>query len=193
MNARLAFVLAEIDAANAADPTADDACGRPAALVYGERMSAELARLFPDANEPLTIAARGQHIERWKSPRSAYPEGRAGYLAWRSDLSRFHAERVGTIMLEAGYDEAECEATATLLRKEGIKQNPDMQRLEDVICFVFVRHYLADFMPKHSIDDVKRILSKTARKMSPQARRRMAEEFDLPADLVPALARREAD
>ncbi|WP_108659537.1 DUF4202 domain-containing protein [Acuticoccus kandeliae] len=189
MSARFEAVIAGIDAANAADPSRDAATGEPAALLYGQRMSQELDRLAPDASEALKIAARGQHIERWKSPRESYPEGREGYLAWRTDLAKFHAGQVTALMEAAGYDAAECEAAATLLRKENIKSNPDMQTLEDVICFVFVRHYLADFMPKHSDEDLKRILSKTARKMSREARQRMAEEFDLPADLAPALAR----
>ncbi len=58
----------------------------PAELLYGQRMSATLARLSPDASEHLRIAARGQHIERWTTPRRSYPEGRAGYLKWRKDL-----------------------------------------------------------------------------------------------------------
>lgn len=73
---RLEVVLVAIDAANEADPSRD-LDGRPWALVYGERMSAELARLCPDASDTLRVAARGQHVERWKLPRDAYPDGRA--------------------------------------------------------------------------------------------------------------------
>ncbi|RAH99354.1 DUF4202 domain-containing protein [Acuticoccus sediminis] len=188
MSERFERVIAAIDAANAADPNLDEATGRPASVLYGERMSEELDRLAPDAAEAVKIAARGQHIERWTSPRESYPEGRAGYLAWRTDLATFHAGRVTGLMAEAGYDEAERDAVASLLRKEGIKRNPDMQLLEDVICFVFVRHYFTPFAAKHADEDVMRILTKTARKMSAEARARMAEEFDLPPHLAPALA-----
>jgi hypothetical protein len=69
-----------IDAANAADPTLEN--GQPAALLYGERMSAEAGRLFPDASDVLRIAARGQHVERWLLKRADYPEGKEGYHAW---------------------------------------------------------------------------------------------------------------
>jgi hypothetical protein len=41
-------------------------------------MSETLARMAPNASEHLRIAARGQHIERWTSPRTKYPSGRAG-------------------------------------------------------------------------------------------------------------------
>ncbi|WP_075219712.1 DUF4202 domain-containing protein [Acuticoccus yangtzensis] len=188
MTTRFETVIAAIDAANAADPNLDEATGRPAALLYGERMSQELVRIAPDAPETVRIAARGQHIERWTSERESYPEGRAGYLAWRTDLAKFHATRVSGLMADAGYGEAERAEVESLLRKEGIKRNPHMQLLEDIICFVFVRHYFAPFAAKHADEDVLRILTKTARKMSPEARARMAKEFDLPAHLAPALA-----
>ena len=187
MTGRLDAVLAAIDAANAADPTAE-ADGRPAALVYGERMSAELARLCPKASDHLRIAVRGQHVERWLSPRASYPEGRAGYLAWRSDLGRMHAERVGGLMAAAGYDAADRARVASLLRKEGIKRDPEAQILEDVACFVFLRWYFADFAAKHAEEDVLRIVARTARKMSAAARARAVAEFDLPPALASAMA-----
>lgn len=183
---RLTTVLAAIDAANAADPH-HEPDGRAVELVYGERMSAELARLAPDASEDLQIAARGQHVERWKLARDAYPEGRAGYLAWRTEQARRHAARVDGLMADAGYAEADRARVAALLRKEGIKRNPEMQTLEDVICFVFLRWYFADFAAKHPEDEIVRIVAKTARKMSPEARSRALAEFDLPPPLAEAL------
>ena len=180
-------VLAAIDAANAEDLNRE-ADGRPAALVYGERMSEELARRFPGASEPLRIAARGQHIERWRIPRDRYPDGRAGYLAWRTELGRMHAERVAGIMAGAGYGAEDRDRVARLLRKEGIKRNPEMQALEDVICFVFLRWYFADFTVKHADEDIGRIVERTARKMSPEARAAVLAEFALPEPLAHAFA-----
>lgn len=190
MSGVLEPLLAAIDAANAADPTLerDGEAERPAALLYGQRMSAELERVFPDASDHLKIAARGQHIERWKVPRTSYPEGRAGYLAWRRDQGKAHGERVSALMAEAGYTEDDCRRVAQLLRKEGIKRDPDVQALEDVICLVFLRWYFADFAAGRDPEHVFRIVAKTARKMSPEGRARVAAEFDLPGELVPALA-----
>src|SRR4029077_3071322 len=101
----LSAAMAGIDAANARDPNAVevDAQREPAELVYGRRMSEALSRLAPAASPHLKLAVRGQHIERWTSPRKSYPEGRAGYLQWRQDLKAFHARRVGEIMRAAGY------------------------------------------------------------------------------------------
>jgi hypothetical protein len=184
---RLQSVLAAIDAANAEDPNLEPD-GRPAALVYGERMSEELARRVPDASEHLRIAARGQHVERWKIARETFPEGRAGYLAWRTQQARAHAARVAAFMAEAGYPAEDRDRVGTLLRKEGIKRDPEVQALEDVICFVFLRWYFADFAAKHPEEELVRIVSRTARKMSPTARERALGEFDLPPALAAAVS-----
>lgn len=183
---QLTQVLTAIDTANAEDPALED--GRPAALLYGERMSAELARLVPDAGEALQIAARGQHVERWKLARSAYPDGRAGYLAWRKAQGVHHAEVVEALMQDAAYAADEIAAAGRMLRKEGIKRDDQVQALEDVICFVFLKWYFAPFAAKHEADKVRRIVEKTARKMSSGARARVLVEFDLPAELAAAFS-----
>ena len=190
MSSRLEAVLAAIDHANSADPTLerDEAGERPAALLYGQRMSSELARICPDASDILKIAARGQHIERWKTPRSSFPEGKAGYLAWRKGQGAAHGARLGELMAQAGYGEADCARVGQLLRKEGLKRDAEVQMLEDVICLVFLRWYFAGFAEGREADQVFRIVSKTARKMSAEGRARVAEEFDLPPELAPALA-----
>ncbi|GGE81701.1 DUF4202 domain-containing protein [Stappia taiwanensis] len=181
---RLDAALAAIDAANAADPTLED--GRPAALVYGERMSAELERLFPQASEVLRIAARGQHVERWTLSRDSYPQGRPGYLAWRKEQGRRHAERVAGIMADAGYGEEEIARSGRMLRKEGIKRDPEVQQLEDVICFVFLRWYFSPFADGRDPEELLRIVTRTARKMSDEGRARVLAEFDLPEPFAAA-------
>lgn len=186
----LTAALAAIDAANAADPTQE--AGRPAAQLYGERMSAELDRQHPVASDILQIAARGQHVERWLLPRAEYPEGKTGYLHWRREQGRRHAARVAGIMADAGYDTAAQDRVGVLLRKEGIKRDTEVQALEDVICFVFLRHYFAPFAAKHAPEAVRDIVAKTARKMSGPARVRALEEFQLPPDLAEAVREAEA-
>jgi hypothetical protein len=163
---RLARVLAAIDAANAADPhLAPD--GQPQALLYGRRMSETLARFAPQASEPLRIAARGQHIERWTIPRASFAEGRIAYLTWRKELQKHHAARCGAIMAAEGYGEDDVARVGALLRKERLKQDPDVQALEDVICLVFLTHEADAFIARHDDAKVRDILAKTARKMSP--------------------------
>lgn len=181
---RLQTALDAIDLANAKDPKLDD--GQPEALLYGARMTEECNRLFPNASDALQIAARGQHIERWVLKRADYPEGRAGYLKWRRDLGAHHATRVCEIMTEAGYDEDGVTAAGAMLRKEGIKRNDQVQALEDVICFVFIKWYFAPFAAKHTPEKILSIVVKTARKMSDGARTRALSEFDLPEELAAA-------
>ncbi len=181
---RLQSALDAIDTANAKDPKLED--GQPEALLYGQRMTEEASRLFPNASEALQIAARGQHIERWMIKRADYPEGRAGYLKWRRDQGARHAERVAEIMADAGYSEDEIADAGAMLRKEGIKRNEQVQALEDIICFVFIKWYFAPFAAKHSDEKVLDIVVKTARKMSADARARALSEFDLPDDLAAA-------
>ena len=165
---RFAAVIADIDAANARDPNRVEIDGRPepAELVYGRRMSDTVARMAPDASEHLRIAARGQHIERWTSPRTGYPEGRQGYLSWRKHLREFHARRVGEIMAAAGYDADDIARVGSLIRKERLKSDTAAQLLEDVVCVVFLEHYLAGFIGKTNEEKLTDILAKTWNKMS---------------------------
>lgn len=181
---RLQAAFDAIDAANAADPT--DENGQPAALLYGRRMTAEQELLHPGASEPLAIACRGQHIERWMLPRKDYPMDRPGYLAWRTEQGRRHAARVAGIMRDAGYGDDDIAHAGRMLTKQGIKRDDDVQALEDVACFTFIRHYLGDFATTQKPDDLLRIVEKTARKMSHAARDRALAEFPIPEPFAAA-------
>jgi hypothetical protein len=161
MTDRLSRAFALIDSANAADPAGQ-------AVRYGQRMTATLDGFAPGSPEPLRIAARAQHIERWTIPRSSFPEGRIPYLTWRKELQKLHARRAGEIMAACGYSEDEIARAGSLLRKERLKQDEDAQTLEDVICLVFLEHEAEPFIAKHEDDKVRDILAKTAKKMSPR-------------------------
>lgn len=184
-SSRYEAVIAAIDAANAADPNTIEIEGRPepAELVYGRRMSATLERMEPAASEPLRIAARGQHIERWRSPRKTYPDGRAGYLTWRKDLKDFHARRLGELMANAGYEPGDIARVGALVRKEKLKREPEVQLLEDVVCVVFLEHYLKAFLAKTEPAKMPGILAKTWRKMSEHGHAE-ALKLDLPPEVL---------
>ena len=167
MSARFDQALARIDAAHAADPE-KDAAGRSRELAYAERMSAWLEKLEPGASEALRLAVRCQHLRRWAMPRSAYPEGRVGYLRWRKEESLAHAALAGELLEGAGYDAGTVERVQSLVKKERIKQDPEAQLLEDVASLVFLQFELAGFAPKHDEAKVTDILRKTWTKMSPR-------------------------
>jgi hypothetical protein len=91
---------------------------------------------------------------------------RTGYLRWRTTLYRFHADTAGQILRDVGYDAATIERVQTLLRKERLKRDPDVQCLEDVICLVFLESYLRDFALQQDRDKLINILRRTWKKMS---------------------------
>lgn len=169
--ARLDEAFRRFDEANSDDPNMEmvDGAPVPKELVYGQRMSARLDAFAPDAPESVKLAARAQHIRRWEVPRDSYPEGRAGYLKWRTDLYKRHGDTAGDIMAEVGYDEETIERVKTLLRKRGLKTDPEVQLLEDVICLVFLEHYFHDFASKHDEEKLIPIVQKTWKKMTERA------------------------
>lgn len=169
---RLSKAIAGIDAANGRDPNAIEIDGTrmPAELIYGQRMSAMLARVYPDASELLQLAVRAQHIRRWEIPRDSYPMDRPGYLRWRKELGHKHAEWAGEILETADYDADEIARVGTLLRKENLRRDPETQALEDVAALVFLAHYADDFAARHPPEKVVAILVKTLAKMSAHGR-----------------------
>lgn len=185
---RFEAALAGIDDANRKDPNrvATDSEQMPAELVYGRRMSAMLDRVYPDASEALRLAVRAQHIRRWEIPRASYPMDRPGYLRWRKELGRKHAEWAGEILRACGYDEEEIARVGSLLRKENLRRDPETQALEDVAALVFLAHYAEDFAAKHPSDKVVAILVKTLAKMSEHGKA-AAADLDLPAPVRTAL------
>ena len=171
-NPKFRQAVERFDAANSQDPNRATADGReePEALLYGRRMSQWLKRLAPDASEPLRLAVRCQHLCRWMIPRETYPMTRTGYHRWRTDLARFHADKAGQILREVGYDEATVGRVQSLVRKEGLKSDPETQTLEDVACLVFLENYFPDFSKRHDEMKVLGILRRTWGKMSPRGR-----------------------
>jgi hypothetical protein len=147
-------------------------------------MTAWLERYAPDASEALHLAARSQHIRRWMIPRDHYPLDRRGYLQWRTTLGRFHADTAATILRDVGYEEETIQRVQALLRKEGLKRDPEVQCLEDVICLVFLESYCADFAGQHDTAKALSILRKTLNKMSERGR-----QVALAASLPPGVRR----
>jgi hypothetical protein len=166
---RLAAALAAIDAANADDPETLVVGGqrRPKELAHSELMVAWVSRLDPDADELQLLAARAAHHRRWMSPRSSYPEGRAGYLRWRTALRKQHAADVAEILTAAGYDDASVRRVSAIVGKVGLGTDPAVQVHEDALCLVFLRTQFDDLAERLGDDKTIEVLRKTAAKMSP--------------------------
>ena len=183
-----------IDAANSEDPNqVSDEQDKvwPKELLYAHRMSDILQRYVPDADDICKLAIRSQHIQRWKSPRDAYPMDRIGYLKWRKDLYKFHADTMGELMTQAGYATEDVERAKKMVGKIGIKSNPDTQLLEDVVDLVFIEHYLLAFVQKHPDYTEEKwieIIQKTWKKMSEKGQLfALSGAIKLPESLVPLI------
>ncbi len=169
-NRFLATVVA-FDALNAADPNTVEVSGeaQPKELHDALAMTRWVETLYPDANEAVHLAARCQHLCRWESPRSLYPEGRAGYHKWRTDLKQFHADKSTVVMQENGYDAAMIETVRAINLKKYLKSNPNVQMVEDALCLVFLETQFEGYVDKWEDDKIIRILRKTWTKMSEPA------------------------
>ncbi len=185
--------LALIDAANREDPNRVSADGRdwPKELLYSERMSDMLQRYAPEADDAMKLAIRAQHIERWKSPRNAYPMDRIGYLKWRKDLYKIQANTAAELLAQAGYDDDIVDRVRSSVAKKNIKGNPDTQLLEDVTDLVFLEHYILEFVGKHpdySGEKWIEIIQKTWNKMSADAHEfALSGNVVLPQSLLPLI------
>ncbi|MEO0469303.1 MAG: DUF4202 domain-containing protein [Bacteroidota bacterium] len=166
--ARFDQAMAAFDAANEADPNQEEWNGKmwPKELLYARRMTERLTQFQPEASESLQLAARAQHICRWEIPRDQYPRDRKGYHAWRNALKALHAEKAGDILAGVGYEKELIEKVQQMLLKKNLKADADTQSLEDVICLVFLAHYLPDFSSHTDEAKMITILQKTWRKMS---------------------------
>ncbi len=156
------------DKANAQDPNVEIFEGKefPKELIYAERMTNQLNKFAPDANEALQLTVRCQHICRWEIPRDSYEMNRVGYLTWRKDLKDFHAKKAAEILKECGYSQEIIDEVEFLLLKKQLKKNADTQTLEDVVCLVFLEFYFSKFSKKYAEEKLIDIVQKTWKKMS---------------------------
>lgn len=186
VDGRFEAAIAAIDAANAADPetVTVDGADRPKEVAHAELMTRWLLRLDPEASEAQLLAARAHHLRRWEVPRSSYPDGRSGYLRWRTDLRKRHAREVASILSGLGYDDATVDRVTAIINKRGLGVDPQVQAHEDALCLVFLGNQLAATVDR--LGDVKmvEVLRKTAAKMSPEALALVGELPIRPRDLA---------
>src|SRR5438034_9214812 len=124
--------LRRFDEENSRDPNVEN--GRPRELLYAQRLEKWVLKLCPDASEALRLAARCQHLCRWEIPRNSYPMTRPGYLKWRADLKKFHAQKAGDILRETGYDDETVRRVQDLNLKKHFPVDAETRVLEDALC-----------------------------------------------------------
>ena len=87
------------------------------------------------------------------------------------------------MLREVGYDEETVARVGSLLRKVGLKRDPEVQSFEDAICMVFFETEFANFSRKHREDKMIDIIQRTWLKMSERGHRSaLALAATLPAE-----------
>ena len=169
---RFAEAIRRFDLENSRDPNTETVNGQPhpRELIYAHWLTEWVVKLSPDASEPLRLTARCQHICRWEIPRNSYPMDKPGYLRWRADLKKFHAEKSGNILREVGYDTAIIQRVQELNLKMNFPNDPEVCVLEDALCLVFLEHQLAPLATKTDDEKTINALQKSWKKMTPVAR-----------------------
>ena len=124
-------VIGLIDAQNNQDPNLENTANgaQPKELLYAQRMTEKLLQFEPNASEQVQIAARAQHICRWKIARNTYPMDRVGYLKWRQDLKKFHADLTASLLQQVGYD-ADFIARVSFLIEKKLNHYTKYQRIK---------------------------------------------------------------
>src|SRR5882724_5239435 len=170
---RFEAAIRRFDSANSLDPNLEivEGIARPRELVYAERLRHWVLKLCPDASEELRLAARCQHLCRWMVARSSYPMTRPGYLKWREDLKKFHAEKAGDILRVVGYPAETVAKVQALNLKKNFPQDPDSRVLEDALCLVFLEFQFAELAAKTTDDKMINALQKAWKKMTPAAQK----------------------
>ena len=169
---RFLEALRRFDEENSRDPNSEivDGVAQPRELIYARRLSDWVLKLCPGASEALQLAARCQHLCRWTIPRDSYPMTRPGYLQWREALKKFHAQKAGEILREAGYGDNIVARVQSLNLKKKFPTDPESRVLEDALCLVFLQYQFADLANKTERDKMIVVLQKSWKKMTPQAR-----------------------
>ncbi|GAL67889.1 hypothetical protein JCM19301_2801 [Jejuia pallidilutea] len=121
---RFETAIALIDKVNSEDVNTYQVAGMayPKELLYSQRMTRKLLQFEPNASKALQIAARAQHICRWRIPRDEYPMDRVGYLKWREILKKMHADLTTEILKQVDYDAEYIDRIRNIILKKRIKK-----------------------------------------------------------------------
>ena len=171
---RFSEAIKKIDAVNQEDPRSEMVDGRPQPreLLFAQRVYQWVEQLAEDPSEELLLAARAHTLRRWMIPRDRYPMTTVGYHQWRNALAQFHADEAETILHAAGYPAEQIQSIKNFITKKNWPENKEACVLEDADCLVFLETKLSDYIDDWQDTKTLRILQRTIRKMTPEARTR---------------------
>ena len=168
---RFQAALDKIDAINENDPRRDtlDDAEYGYERVYAEHLTRWLFRLEREPSEPLQLAIRGLHIERWTVPRAEYPMTRDGYHEWKNRLREYHAERARQILGEIGYDRETIDRVAALIDRSTFPDDLEAQIVEDAVSLLLLEFQFAEFAEKTERSKLMRVIRRVWRNMTAKA------------------------
>lgn len=162
----LARSFERIDLYNANDPNRFGA--NPLAQFQGQRAHHWVLHLDPESSPAMQLAARGHHIGRWELPRSDFEAGRDGYLRWRRQQKKRHAELLTMMLIADDVPPTHLTRAAEIVQKKGLGSDPEVQVFEDAVCLTFIETQFLATADKLADDDkMVGVVAKTLRKMSP--------------------------
>ncbi|MGV8878235.1 MAG: DUF4202 domain-containing protein [Sphingobacteriaceae bacterium] len=138
----------------------------PAEYFYAVQLHNWVKKLNPRASEAVLLASKAQHIGRWEIQRDQYEEGKVGYLKWRKELAKFHAQTAARLLASAGYTSELIEKVKSIILKKDLRNNTDVQLMENALCLVFLEFQYEGFLLKHTDEKMIGILQKSWAKMT---------------------------
>lgn len=161
-----------IDAANAQDPNLVFADGAAVAgeLLRGRRAHHWLLVVDPAADAAQQLAARAHHYRRWTRPRSAFPEGRAGYLRWRRSANGAQADEVAELLTGLGLERTVVDECRLLMSKQAPAGCGAAASHEDAVCLAFFECDAERVAGELGADRAGPVIAKTLAKMSERGR-----------------------
>ncbi len=160
------------DEINSLDPNRIQFHGEdfPKEILYSNWLTLWVEKLNPVKSDALRLASRCQHLKRWEISRDKYPEGLKGYMQWKKELLKFHADESEKVLRNLHIDESIIQQVRKINLKQDIRNNPEVQIMEDALCLVTLEFQLEEFSLKHTDEKMIEIIRKSWNKMSNSAR-----------------------
>ena len=167
---RFLLALGRIDA-NRADPTTIEIDGRlgPKELIHSQMVSAwvesytstRVRHCFSPLGRTISAAGRSPPL---------VPQAARDIYDGEQTSRRFHANEAVRILTECGYEGVVVSRVREIIRKHNLRNDPEVQALEDALCLVFIETQLKDVADQLQTKVLKNVLKKTWGKMSHKAR-----------------------
>ncbi len=136
-------------------------------ILHSELMTKWVLELDEESTEAQLLAARAHHIRRFDLPRSNFEDGRKGYLKWRKEQAKRHANLVEEILKQVGYEDGDIQRVSNIIQKKNLKTDSQVQTHEDALCLVFLETQKDNLAEKLADDEkFEDVIQKTLKKMS---------------------------